>query len=264
MISLRELFPAEDFRFRMTMRRSDPALFFQDQDDGGRLLQQRNYWLDQDSALYAGLMPEGRPLLVELKELAKNWGLDTMGEIIHLARHWEPDFLLLAPDQTGRFRLIGGALCFPTGWALAEKLGHTLDFIHGVVPGLNDTIGPAIDQFLHGLKPGLAFQRSNWGIAATDELNLHPARGIKSPQPPVRLDGLWLRVEEQLLLALPRNHGVLFGIRIVLHRLDEVRRDAEIAAGLCRALRSMTSELAIYKGLARVREPLADMLIDRV
>jgi len=264
MINLRELFPAEDFRFRMTMRRGDPAHFFRAQDASGRLLQRRRYWLDQHPALYAGLMPEGRPLLTELKELANTWGLETKGGISQLARHWEPDFLLLAPDQTDRFRLMGGALCFPTGWALGEKLGHTLDFIHGVVPGLNDSIGPAIDQFLHGLKPGLAFQRSNWGIAATDELNLHPARGIKSPQQPVSLDGLWLRVENQMLLALPKNHGVLFGIRVVLQRLDEVGREAEIATGLSRALRTMTPELAIYKGLAQVREPLADLLIESV
>src|SRR6185295_11123743 len=111
--------------------------------------------------------------------------------------------------------------------------------IHGVVPGLNSALASPIHQFLQRLKPGVAFHRDNWGLAATDELNLHPARALPPPAPPVSLDRLWLRVEHQALVALPRTGGVVFGIRIALHRLDEVARDSGARAGLKRALASM-------------------------
>jgi len=172
----------------------------------------------------------------------------------------EPDFLLLSRDPAGLFRLRGGALCFPTGWALEEKLGHTLDFIHGVVPGLNAALGPPIQQFLTRLKPGAAFLRANWGLAATDALNLHPARRVPPPALPVALARLWLRVEHQALCALPRTGGIVFGIRVALHRLDDVARDPAVAAGLARALVSMPDALAAYKGLAAIRAGLVKQL----
>ncbi len=262
MNDLRDLFSDEDYRFRLNMRRGEPANFFRPQDSSGTVLRERNLWLDRTPKMYADLLPEGAALLAELKHMASPWGLDTNGDIQGLAGKWEPDFLLLAADDEGRFRLQGGALCFPTGWALSEKLGQTLDRIHGIVPGLNEAIGPAIDQFLHGLKPGPAFLRQNWGITATDELNLHPTRRIPSPHLPINLAELWLRVEHQVLVALPLSLGVLFGIRISLHRLDKLAKDPDLAAGLGRSLHSMAPELAIYKGLAKVNDPLAALLIE--
>ena len=263
MSNLRDLFPTEDYRFRMTMRRGNPADFFRAQDDTGRLLSERNRWLDLEPQNYAALLPEGVGLLEEVADLAAAWGIDRSGDIVALARKWEPDFLLLSPDDEGQFRLRGGALCFPTGWALNRKLGETLATIHGVVPGLNPAIGPAIDQFLRGLKPGPAFLRENWGITANEELNLHPTRLISSHRLPINLDAMWLRVEHQMLVALPRSRGVLFGIRIALHRLDGLAADSELALGLGNALRAMPSAMAIYKGLAEVRESLAAVLIAR-
>jgi len=172
----------------------------------------------------------------------------------------EPDFLLLSPDASGAFRLRGGALCFPTGWALEEKLGQTLDFIHGVVPGLNSALASPIQQFLNRLKPGVAFHRDNWGLTASDELNLHPARGVPAPDLPTSPERLWLRVEHQVLVALPESGGIVFGLRIALHRLDTLVGDGVAAAGLRRALTSMSPEMAAYKRLDRVRQVVVSWL----
>ena len=150
-------------------------------------------------------------------------------------------------------------LCFPTGWALTEKLGHTLEEIHGVVPGLNATLANPIQQFLSRLKPGVAFLRDNWGVAATDELNLHPERGVPAPDLPITLDRLWLRVEHQALLALPQSRGIVFGIRIALHRLDRIAGGPQ-AGAFRRGLATMPADVAAYKRLDRIRETLLDML----
>lgn len=291
MTPLADLFPDGDYRFQLALRRGEPGEFFRPQDASGRLLAERARWLTENPARYAALLPEGEPLLAEVAELATaEWGIPRTNSVHGLGAVLEPDFLLLSPEMGGRrapraairarsarttqtegqnhadaagsevFRLRGGALCFPTGWALEEKLGHTLDFIHGPVPGLNAVLASPISQFLSRLKPGLAFLRDNWGLVATDELNLHPARRTPPPAPAVALDRIWLRVEHQALVALPRTGGVLFGIRIALHRLDQVALDPVARAGLRRGLASMPPEVAAYKRLAAVREPLLAVL----
>jgi dimethylamine monooxygenase subunit A len=255
--SLAELFPDGDYRFHLTLRRGEPRDFFAPQESTGHVLAERARWLAKDPERYAAVLPEGEPLLSEFRELAATWGVPSpvaagaagssaIETLRHLGATLEPDVLFLSADPDGRFRLRGGALCFPTGWSLEEKLGHTLDFIHGIVPGLNPALGASIHQFLSKLKPGAVFLRDNWGIAASPELNLHPARGIAPPGVPIALDRLWLRVERQALMTLPRTRGIVFGIRIELHRLDSLA-GTPAAAGLSRALTTIPLELAVYK-----------------
>lgn len=210
------------------------------------------------------MLPEGEPLLSEFAGMAADWVPNLISpeeecSIEGIGRSIEPDILLLSRDDAGRFRLRGGALCFPTGWALEEKLGSTLDSIHEVVPGLNPALGPAIHQFLAKLRPGVAFLRDNWGLAGTDELNLHPARGIPPISSPVDLERLWLRVEHQALVALPRTEGVAFGIRIRLHRVRDLV-GTPAAAGLRRELETMPADLAGYKRLLGIREEIVAAL----
>lgn len=261
MNSLADLFPDGPYRFHLTLRRGEPRDFFAPRDPSGRVLAERARWLDAEPERYAAVRPEGEPLVAEFAEMCAEWGLVGRGarSIGELGRALEADILFLSPDEDGNLRLRAGALCFPTGWALEEKIGHTLDVIHGVVPGLNPALGAQIRQFLAKLKPGVAFLRDNWGIAASDELNLHPARRVPPPALPVALDRLWLRVEHQALLALPRSGGIVFGIRIALHRLDALAGTA-IAPRLREALETMPSQLAGYKRLDVIRDEVGRKL----
>ncbi|HVS52171.1 MAG TPA: heme-dependent oxidative N-demethylase subunit alpha family protein [Opitutaceae bacterium] len=259
MSELAALFPDGDYRFHLTLRRGEPAEFFRPRDPAGSIVAERARWIAAAPARYAALTPEGEPLRSEFAALALEWGAcdaTAAASIATLGAALEPDVLFLSADAAGDFRLRGGALCFPTGWALKEKIGHSLDFIHGVVPGLNPALASPIRQFLAKLKPGVAYVRDNWGLAAHAELNAHPSRSLPAPTPPVALDRLWLRVEHQALLALPRSGGIAFGIRIALHRLDELAGDAAVISGLKRALASMAPELAAYKRLAAIRAEL--------
>jgi hypothetical protein len=266
-MSLAELFPDGDYRFHLTLRRTEPRAFFAPRDASGTVLAERARWLAAEPERYAAMRPEGEPLRCEFAALASSWrgsgaatggvdqAIDASAPITTLGRLFEPDLLFLSRGDDGEFRLRGGALCFPTGWALEEKIGRTLDDIHGVVPGLNPALGASIHQFLSRLKSGVAYLRDNWGIAATAELNLHPARGIAAPGLPFDPKKLWLRVEHQALMLLPETRGILFGIRVAIHRLDTVFADSA-AANFRRAIATMPAEMAAYKRVDKIRSHL--------
>jgi hypothetical protein len=271
-MNLSELFADEDYRFHMGLRRGSAAEFFQSTAQHKALVEERQHWLRDEPQTCSAFLPESGGLLDECIALAGDWrsitpeqqaSVTALGKPqergLRLGEIWEPDFLLLRPDVAGRFQLVGGCVCFPSSWSLAEKMGHPLEFIHGPVPGLNAHLGRSIDAFLAKLTPGAAWLRHNWGLSRSSELNQHPS----SPRPrlddSVTLPEVWLRVERQALVALPVG-GVLFGIRISMHSLAEVKKDATAAERLARALRTMTAKVAAYKGLATARERVADLL----
>ncbi len=246
------------------MQKAEPAEFFALRDQTGSILAERRRWLAQAAPRYARIESGAEGLVEETRLLAAGWGIpckEVGDPVISLGGALEPDLLWLSPDKHGTYRLRGGALCFPTGWALEEKLGHAMDFIHGPVPGLNQAFGSQISQFLARLKPGMACTRHNWGLAATPELNLHPSRGHPQPALPLNTDQLWLRVENQILFALPGGQGLLFGIRIEIIDLKQVKNEPAAAKGLARALSSMSTAVAAYKRLDTIRDELSRWLI---
>ena len=268
-MTLTELFPEADYGFRLRFERSDPGELFRPTPEHQDLMSQRSHWLEAEPSRYAALLSQGVPLLDETVEFATAQGVvspdlsavsDTFPEAwqrcLSLGKTWEPDFLLLYLEPNDTVRLVGGCVCFPSSWSLEEKMGHPIENIHGVVPGLNATLGSQIHGFLAKLRPGVAWHRSNWGLSRTAELNQHPARRLPSLDDTIQLDEVWLRVEHQALLALPRSKGILFGIRLALHPLAEVCADRTLASRLVRALRTMPEAMARYKGLGTARERL--------
>ena len=271
--SLRELLPAEDYRLQLRLSQGSPDEFFAPTTDHAVMAKERRALLVSAPARYAGLEREAEPLLAETIELAKAWatltplGSDRLAnantpwdQCLALGETWEPDFLLLKADASDALRLRGACVCFPSSWSLEEKMGKTLAEIHGVVPGLNPAIGSQIESFLKRLRPGVAFHRSNWGLARCPDLNLHPALNRPRLAAPLRIEEVWLRVEHQALVALPKSDGILFGIRIHVHPLAEVKADADAARGLHHSLTSMPTAMAEYKGIAAVRHELLRLL----
>lgn len=271
-ISLAALFPDSDYRFQMRFEKGRVADFFRNGTNGQPLLAERQRWLQAAPQLYAGLLPEGVPLLEEFNELIRSPEIgvnappfdakDPWRSCLELGCAAETDFLLLRPDEKGEMRLWCGCVCFPSSWSLAEKMGKPVDFIHRVVPGLNEEIGGPIAGFLRRVPPGISWLRANWGLSRTAELNLHPERTMPRLDAGVSLEEVWLRVEYQSLVALPRTGGVLFGIRLGVHPLAEVKRDAAAASGLRRALESMPEEMAAYKGIASARKTILGLLVN--
>ncbi len=275
-MNLSELFADGDYRFQMGLRRGSATEFFQPTAQHDSLVAERRHWLRREPKTYSTFLPSSAALLDECIALAREWRSITpeqqasataLGAAqdsgLRLGEIWEPDFVLLRADAAGQFQLVGGCVCFPSSWSLAEKIGQPMEFIHGPVPGLNAQLGRSINAFLAKLTPGTTWLRHNWGLSRSPELNQHPSRLLPRLDDSVILAEVWLRVEQQALVALPASGGVLFGIRIAMRSLAEVKQDATTSERLARALRMMPAEVAAYKGLATTRERVAELLVSR-
>lgn len=264
-MSLARYFPEEDYRFTLRVERGEPREFFAPTAPGPGLRAERCRWLGEAPGRHAAALPEGAPVLEEAAGLFQAWtGAGAAGDgnaaVVEWGRRLEPDWLLLARDEEGAFRLVAGCVCFPSSWSLEEKMGRRLEEIHGVVPGLNAQVGRPVAGFLGKLAPGIAWLRANWGLSRSPELNQHPERRLPRLDATVTAGEVWLRIERQALVALPASGGVLFGIRMDVHSLAEVQAEPAARAGLRRALQTMPGAMAEYKGLATARERLLTLL----
>src|SRR6266567_7935300 len=222
-MTLLDLFPDDDYRFQMRFERQPAADFFHPTPQHDDLIAQRRQALETDRDNCLALLPDGVPLVEEALEFAGgdagapskeasvppvlNLQPSTFNlqSLLCLGLNWEPDFLLLKLDAECRMRLLAGCVCFPSSWSLAEKIGHPIESIHGVVPGLNAAIGNQIHGFLSKLRPGTAWLRANWGLSRSPDLNQHPDRKLPRLDATVTLADIWLRIEHQALVALPRT-----------------------------------------------------------
>jgi hypothetical protein len=261
-----DLFPPCDYAFHMRFRRGAIEEFFANRPNGGSVIAERRKWLDRDAADYAAMLPEGEAILEEVTELAESLGVPTLSpsnpleRCVALGKAWEPDLLFLRTKADAQPQLVGGCVCFPSSWSLAEKIGKPLDAIHEPVATFNAQFANPVKQFLARMKPGISWERINWGLSRSAELNQHPKRRLPRLDDSVELKEVFFRVEYQSLVALPRTQSILFGIRLVLEPLEQLRRDPEFARGLARALQTMPTAVARYKGILPARDRLLELL----
>jgi hypothetical protein len=252
------LFYPGKFEFRMGLERGEPARFFRSHTGDDALLAQRQKILTDHPERHSVLLPEGEPLLAEFARLLADWG--TAAKPPTLGQDLAPDFLLLAPNAAGMPVLLGGCVCFPSSWAFEEKVGRPLDWIHAVVPTLNKKLGEKARGFLTKMPVGQAWLRANWGLTASPALNQHPALGLPVLTPDIGLGDVWFRIERQALVALPETGGILFGIRLEVFPLAEVRANEPARLGLLEALQTMPDAIADYKNLTAARPRLIELL----
>jgi len=154
--------------------------------------------------------------------------------------------------------LVAGAVVHPNRWRLADKLGRPLLEVHGPVPGYPGRLADQVERVLRSLSPGRAAERRGWALL--NDATLHqpePTAGMPAIFDP---EGLWLRVERQVLRRLPATRAVVFAIRTRQWSLDELAAHPEQASGLAASLRSTPADLATYKGVAAIRGDLLTWL----
>lgn len=254
------LFPDASHRLAMNLRPGDAAGYWRDSEEAEETLAERRRWLMEHPERYLRVLPEGRE---EVNE-ALAWIMKVLGRPEstpeHAAMTLEPDWLVLSGDAAHAHPVLGGAVVFPSGWSLEEKMGRPLHEVHAPVPGLQQALGASISTFLSRVAPLAAWERDNWGLAADPTLNHHPARALKRLDASSTLDSTWVRLERQFVTRLPVTQAILFGIRVSNHRLDHLAALPGLAPRLRMALETMDETLAGYKGIAAARKVLAAQL----
>lgn len=251
------LFRGDRYRFEFGVRRGD-CRWFERPAPESPILAERRRWLAQAEVPVVFWQPTADALVGEtlelfpekMRQVCSGEGTDRLRA---LSAQWEPDFVLLQRDDRDEFKMVGASVCFPSSWAPEEKLGHSVDVIHGPVPTLNEDLGPRISTFLAKLPAGQIFERENWGLAAVAERNLHPLRRQPRLTGMTPLGEVWLRVEHQAFCALPASAGLLFIIHLAVHPLADVLRNAEVNAAFRQMLETMPDTIASYKGIEPAR-----------
>ncbi|MFN2476713.1 MAG: heme-dependent oxidative N-demethylase subunit alpha family protein [Chthoniobacterales bacterium] len=263
-MSFARLFPDADYRHHLSVKRGDLAAFFAHRPDHDELIAERRHWLDRDRDNYAAALDSAAPAIKETAEVIGAECSDqhnASATIVRLGGQIEPDIVILEKNSDSAFRVVAGCVCFPSSWSFPEKLGLPLDAVHTVVPDLNSALGTPMARFLGKIQPGASWERSNWGLSSSPARNQHSSRNTPRLVPPLTLDRVWLRVEDQILSILPQTGALLFAIRIVTLPLSELRtREPDAAAGLRRALATLTDEMAAYKNLAAARDHIVALL----
>jgi hypothetical protein len=260
------IFPDADHRWVMGLRQGDAAAFLAPRDATGRVCAERDRWLTEDPKSYAALTPGAEPALADTVALARTLGaaiepsLAPREQLLALGRIWEADFVWMHPDADGAHRLTGGVVCFPSSWALGDKLGRTMSETHRPVPGLNAALDRAIETFFAKMIPGVAWTRENANYSRTPDLNQHPARPRRELDATVTAEEFWIRLEHQLLLKFSISGSILFAIHVEVIPLHELLQSPEGAAGLARLLDTLPAPAAEYKSVTQARGVIVPLL----
>ncbi len=178
----------------------------------------------------------------------------------------QEDLVIMRESLQGA-NMVSAAVCFPSAWDLASKVGRNMRHIHAPVPGVNDAIGKSIDLFFKNMKSEKLVERFNWGLY--DRENLFQPSWWRQEQDPVNIDtqtigdSLFFRVERQTLQRIGDTPDALFTIRIFNTPLAEVAQDPERAERLSHHIATMDQSFKIYKSIARYEHLIQDYLKSR-
>lgn len=187
----------------------------------------------------------------------------------------QEDLILMRKEAEG-WRLVAGALCFPSSWSLSEKFGRTMDEIHIPVPafGPGTRMAALIGRIFDNLAVDQPVERFNWSIQSGDAL-YHPLsndeRDVRTATRPSKFPDsdvdahAFLRVERQTLRKLPLSGDIIFTIRIHLDPLRVLSRHPDrntLAATFAAQLTALDEAQLDYKGLTADRDRLVAILRD--
>ncbi len=194
------------------------------------------------------------------------WGENSSLPLMPLdwvGRQVQEDLLLVAADDVGTF--VGGQLCFPNGWDIPERLGHSFLGMHTTTPSSTLPGVHAGGRLLASLLPGRIFCRIGWNLKLTAELDLstkhaHLNRtglaGASSLTPVSASQAIFVRIERQTFARLQSSPHTFFGIHTYLSPIAEEARDPERARRLLRVLESAPADVQRYKIIDAVRHAL--------
>ncbi|MCB9992406.1 MAG: DUF3445 domain-containing protein [Hyphomicrobiaceae bacterium] len=190
--------------------------------------------------------------------------LDREPALWHAALLVPDDLLLLRKDEAG-WRLIAGALAFPSSWRLRDKIGMPIGQVHAPVPefGTGTRNDSLINRMFDNMRPETRMLRYNWSVYGVPDL-YHPEPDETEA---LRLgddaEAAFLRVERQTLRLLPQTGTILFTVKVIVDPLARLAADPgrfQVCQRLAEQLRGLDEAQLAYKGLTSHRDRLVARL----
>jgi dimethylamine monooxygenase subunit A len=274
------------WRLSMGLRRLDPDRWLEFDEQRGHELRRKAALLREERDTVLAVLPSGYDASAELFDLVvahlvehRPELVDATGDVvvetatgaradpvddhpIAAASLLVQEDLCVLEQVEGDWRLTAACVCFPSRWSLTEKLGCTLDAIHGPVPGFHDQLTDPATRFFDRLTVERPAWRMNWTLLDTPELHLPSPAARREPWTTDRLVGeLWFRVERQTLRRLPRTGAIVFTIRTYVTALERLLDEhLDLGAALAATLASVPDEVIAYKGWSGLLGPLREAL----
>jgi hypothetical protein len=159
------------------------------------------------------------------------------------------------------------AVCLPSHWDPAEKVGRHFTEVHAPVAD-NATLLAAGAHLMRLVCEPQRWERFVWTLTPNAAHDQHPQRGARRPWPP-QADAAalaaqaWLRSERQTFIPLPQQGQAVFTIEVQVQPLADSLATASDARRLHDALASMSSAVLAYRGLTDARARLLQWLAER-
>ena len=176
---------------------------------------------------------------------------------------FEEDFAVLDGDTATVPWL---AVCLPSRWAPADKLGRHFAEIHA--PVADSAILTAASASLARLVTGAErWERFVWTISADPHLNQHPAQGATLWPAGIDADAIAaqasFRSERQTFIPIAGSRRAIFTIHVESVPLVAAVTTGDAAQRLHDTLVSMSAAVLAYRGLTDARDPLLAWLATR-
>lgn len=158
-------------------------------------------------------------------------------------------------------------LCSPSHWSAEDKIGMNFFDIHVPIPGI-DKINRVADKLVETMINKGPYVRFIWSFVTDQRLNHHPI-------PPAGVDPVswkgrsfnedaaipfYFRIERQVMWGFPHVDASLFTIGVTFLSGLEVKNNPYQRDQLISALKSMSPESRVYKGVAGCFDQLISWL----
>lgn len=163
--------------------------------------------------------------------------------------------LVVLSRENEEWKIVAGAVLFPSRWKLTEKIGKGMDAVHAPVPGYATALAPFMTATFDKITSGRPVWRKNWSLHSTADL-FQPT-SIHTPADPA---DYWWRTERQTLTRSAMGDYLYFTIRNRAEPLAWIKEDPEASHQFAETLASYSPETIEYKGLQRDHQAIVDYL----
>jgi dimethylamine monooxygenase subunit A len=188
------------------------------------------------------------------RETGTQVNLESDDVLLGLASIIGEDLVVLSREND-EWKIVAGAVIFPSRWKLTEKIGKGMDAVHTPVPGYATSLAPFMTATFDKVSPDRAVWRKNWSLHSTEDLYQPTSIHIEANP-----ENYWWRTERQTLTRSAIGDYLYFTIRNRAEPLQWIKEDQNSASAFAETLASYSPETIEYKGLQRDHQKLVDYL----